>query len=294
MHASSRFRQAACAGTALRLATLPLALICAVSPAAHAQDRGAEVRDAYHAAAAAEDADALVQVWKDNPARILVTIDADLEGSLSLREKAEAAGEPVDEEAVAALHARALFGARVAIKAGAHPMLADYAAAFIGWDAAQRARFRAGQAAFGASRQAAKAGDHEAALAKGTECLDLAEALGDWWGMAMGLSAQGQALVALDRHAEALAALARARQIHYDLGLFSSGVGNLDAMIEVCGALQRNSLLEELARQRLVIAHEAGDEETADRMLELIAEARGQRGLNVGADQPGSIGVRGR
>ena len=81
--------------------------------------------------------------------------------------------------------------------------------------------------------------------------------------------------------------LARARQIHYDLGLFSSAVGNLDAMIEVCGALQRNSLLEELARQRLVIAHEAGDEETAARMLEVI------RATVDGEPEP-IIGVRGR
>ncbi|MHC4846761.1 MAG: hypothetical protein ACYTCU_11465, partial [Planctomycetota bacterium] len=104
--------------------------------------------------------------------------------------------------------------------------------------------------------------------------------------MAMGLSARGQALAALDRHDEALAALARARQIHHDLGLFGSAAGNLDAMIDVCGVLGRATLRGELARQRLVIANEADDEETAERMLAILAETRGE--------VTGSIGVRGR
>jgi len=180
-------------------------------------------------------------------------------------------------------HERALVGARAALKAGAHPMLGGYTAAFTGWDSEQRARFRAGQAAFGASRQAAKQGDHETALSKGAECIALAERLGAWWGTAMGLGVQGKVLAALGRHEEALAALSRARQIHHDLGLFSSAVGNLDAMIEVCAALHRTALRGELARQRLVLANEAGDTGMAERMRAVITET-------LGDAAPGIIG----
>ena len=81
--------------------------------------------------------------------------------------------------------------------------------------------------------------------------------------------------------------LSRARQIHHDLGLFGSAVGNLDAMIEVCGALKRIALRRELARQRLVIANQAGDQETALHMLKVMAEG-------MDKDMPGIIGVGAR
>jgi tetratricopeptide (TPR) repeat protein len=227
-----------------------------VDPAVPAvQDRGTEVSQRYHALAAAGDGAGLAALWQGNPDLVLPVIDADLEGSLKLRESSETP----DEQAIAALQARALFGARAAEQASGHPILVDYAASFVGWDAEQQRRFRAGQAAFGRARQAARAADHAAALAAATECRELAEPLGDWWGTAMGLGAEGQALAALGRHEEALVALARARLIHHDLGLDSSAYRNLLDMLDALQALGRAVRRDAVLAQALVQGERQGD-----------------------------------
>lgn len=228
-----------------------LLLAClAISPALAAQD---DVAARYHEAAAAADHDALVALWRANPGDILGTIDADLERSLAMREAADESDE-IDEEGIAALHARALFGARAASEATGNPIFADYASSFVGWTREQQRAFRGGQQAFGRSRQAAAAGDHEAALAAGRECLELAEPLGDWWGMAMGLSAMGGASQALGDHEAALMSFARARQIHHDLGLYGAELGNVQAMVASCMELGRKARAQATAEQGLALA----------------------------------------
>jgi len=262
----SRF---ACAGA---LAALPAAIVppepAALAPAVAAavrQDREAEVAASYKKLADAQDEAALAAVWREHPDLVLVTIDQDLEGSLSLREKSATP----DEAAIAAMHARALFGARAAVAAGLHPILADYAASFAGWDADQQKQFRAGQQAFGKSRAAAKAGKHEDALAAANECAALAEPLGDAWGTAMGFSAAGQALAALGRHEEALVALGRARTLHHDLGLSGSEYGNLKEMVKAAQSLGRAARVAELARQGAALGRALGDEQGAAELDQL-------------------------
>ena len=260
----------ACAGA---LAALPAALVPPPGPvgptpsaaAAVRQDREAEVAASYRKLADAQDETALAAVWREHPDLVLVTIDQDLEGSLALREQSATP----DEAAVAAMHARALFGARAAVAAGLHPILADYAASFAGWDAAQQKQFRAGQQAFGRARAAAKGGQHEQALDAANECAALAEPLGDCWGTAMGFGAAGQALAALSRHEEALVALGRARTLHHDLGLSGSEYGNLKAMIEAAQSLGRTARVAELARQGAALGRALGDQDGAAKLEKL-------------------------
>jgi tetratricopeptide (TPR) repeat protein len=237
--------------------------------AAARQDREAEVAASYKKLADAQDEAALAAVWREHPDLVLVTIDQDLEGSLALREQS---AKP-DEAALAAMHARALFGARAAVAAGLHPILADYAASFSGWNAEQQKQFRSGQQAFGKARAAAKAGKHEEALAAANECAALAEPLGDWWGTAMGFSAAGQALAALGRNEEALVALGRARTLHHDLGLSGSEYGNLKDMVKVTQSLGRASRVAELARQGAALGRALGDEQGAAE-LEKLARSK--------------------
>lgn len=249
------------------LLALPLAATFAAAampklPVFAPQDREAEVAASYHKLADAQDEAALAAVWREHPDLVLVTIDEDLEGSLALREKSD----KPDEKAIAEMQARALFGAHAAVTAGLHPILADYAASFAGWDAAQQKQFRAGQKAYGKARAAAKAGKQEEALAAGNECVALAEPLGDWWGTAMGFSAAGQALSALGRHEEALVALGRARALHHGLGLSGSEYGNLQGMVAALQALGRDAQLAEVARQAAVLGRSLGDEEGAAKL----------------------------
>ncbi len=252
------------------LVTLLLSSALAV-PIDALQDRGAEVAQRYQQAAAEEDHAGLVELWKANPGLILVTIDADLEGSLKLRESSP---EP-DEDAIAALHARALAGARAAAEATGHPILLDYASAFVGWDREQQRRFRAGQAAFGRARGAAKAGDQEAAAAAGLECAELAEPLGDWWGTAMGHSAHGQALLALGRFDEALVALSRARMIYHDLGLVGSEYGNARGVVTALRELGRTERCRAAALASIELARAVGDEQGLAELEGLVQELPG-------------------
>ena len=242
-----------------------VALVLAGASAAPPQDAEAEVLAGYRKLADAQDEAGLANLWAAHPELVLTTIDEDLEGSLALREKSEAP----DETRIAQMHARAIFGARAAAAAGLSPLLADYAAAFSGWNAEQQKQFRAGQKAFGRARAAAQAGKHEDALAAGNECVALAEPLGDWWGTAMGFSAAGQSLSALGRHEEALVALGRARVLHHDLGLTGSEYGNLQAMVAALSALGGGPRLAELARQAAALGRALGDEDGAAKLDKL-------------------------
>ena len=234
-------------------------------PALSPQGQEAEVTASYRKLAEDKDEAGLAKVWREHPDLVLTTLDEDLEGALALVEKSD----KPDEKAIAEMHARALFGAHAALVAGLSPILADYAASYVGFDAAQQKQFRAGQKAFGKARAAAKAGQQDDALAAGNECVADAEPLGDWWGTAMGFSAAGQALLALNRNDEALVAFARARALHHDLGLVGSEYGNLQGMVAALQALKQTSRLQEIARQAAALGHALGDEDGAAKLEKL-------------------------
>lgn len=174
------------------------------------------VRARYEALDAARDHAGLVALWKENPGRVLVTIDHDLESGLALHEKG---GEPAE---VDALYARARRGAVAADEAWGRPIIGDYVAAFVGWTAEEKKQFRAGQAACRAARQALKEGEAEKSLTEARRCLDLARPLGDWWGTAMGWAAIGDAAFAAGHHEEAIVAYGAARLLYHDLALAGS------------------------------------------------------------------------
>jgi tetratricopeptide (TPR) repeat protein len=239
-------------------------------PAARAtQDEGDDIAARYRAAAEADDSEALAELWRANPGRILVTIDADLEGSLRLRESAPDAP---DEEAIAKLHRRALVGARVATEATGHPIFLDYASSFVGWDAGQQKQFREGQAAFGKAREALGAGDPDEAERQARRCIELAEPLGDWWGTAMGEAVLGRVLAQQGRLEEALVALSRARLVHHDLGLQGSEYGNMLGMVDVLARLGRHGRGLVVAKQALALARALGDDENVPQLEQAVTD----------------------
>lgn len=196
-----------------------------------------------------------VALWRANPHYVLRVIDADLEGSLRLRETSK---EP-DAARLQELHVRALWGAGAAVEATGHPIFADYAAAFVGWNEVQRGQFRAGQGLYKKAIDAFNAGEHEAARTAGRECVERAAPLGDWWGMAMGLEAQAMAHQAQGSLEDALSYYSQARLLNHDLGLFGDEYGDVRSMIDLCYALERWSRGREAVEQALELGRKIGD-----------------------------------
>lgn len=248
----------------LLLASLALA----VSPAGSFQGEGPSLKERFEALDEAGNHAGVVALWKEHPYEVLYVIDSYLEGSLQIVET-ETAPDPAR---VRAMHERALRGARAADEAFDRGIFTDYAASFVGWNAAEQKRFRAGQAAFGAARKAKSEGDHEAAAAHGAECAALAEPLGDWWGLGMGLSAQGGSLAELGNAAEALPLLARARHIHHQLGLVGSEYGNLRSMVELCAELGKTDRALVSLEAALALAETLGDAAGAEALRERRAQ----------------------
>ncbi len=200
------------------------------------QDPMAELTALYHAAFESGETEALAAGFAQHSGLALLVIDADLEGSLALREENLSA----ENEAQALERiARAEFGAAVASRALHEPIFSDYAVSFGGWSEVQRLNFRAGQKAFGEARGALREGDLERAHERANRSLELAEPLGDWWGTAMALGARADALIAAEEHTEALIAASRARLLHHQLGLESSQLGDLLRMADAALGLQR-------------------------------------------------------
>lgn len=227
-------------------------------------DTAKEVRARFVDLAGKKDEAGVLALWKENPALVLPTIDADLEGSLRVREKAK--DKEPDLAKITEMHERALFGARVAFRASGDPMILDYASSFVGWDADQRTSFRAGQAASGRASQALEAGDAAAALKAGTECLERALALGDWWGAAMGYDAVYTAHRALGDEAKALEVASLAASVHHSLGFAEDELRAAVTMAELCKSLRRPARGRAACERALAIARAQKNDDLVKRI----------------------------
>jgi len=243
----------------MRLAlALTLALI---SPAVAALRQDPKLGEHYHELAEKGDRAALVALWRGEPGSVLATIDEDLEGSLALTEKARKAGKEPDAAAVAAMRARARFGAEAADEAFGTALFTDYAVAFASFTEEEAKSFRAGQAAYGRARAAFKAGDNGAALEAATESEALARPLGDWWGAAMAAGARGQALVALGRAEEGLGALAEAALLNHDLRLLGAEYQTLRMLADALDGAGKKERAQRALERAAALAETLGDKE---------------------------------
>ncbi len=227
------------------------------APLAHSQQQAPTVRERFVALHAKADAEGCKALWKESPHEILYTIDEDLEAALATWEKSP---EKPDAAAIASLHARALWGARLASEALYAPIFVDYASAFASQNDAQKKQFRAGQKSHGEARAAIKAGDWEKAQAKARECVGHAAPLGDWWGHAMGLSALGTACSGGGKLADAIAPLGEAALIYRNLRLPGDeyvALRRLATVLAETGAKPRAKVVVERA---LELAQVLGDD----------------------------------
>ncbi|MFN0060798.1 MAG: hypothetical protein ACKVX7_20270 [Planctomycetota bacterium] len=222
-----------------------------------------EVAKQYEALATAKNEAGLIELWRKHPTEVLGTIDADLEESLALREKAGIDSTPSAEVAaqVRALHQRALVGARAADAAFAKRIFTDYASAFVSWNSSDAKNFREGQRRHGVARKLLGEKQYDAALSEAEGCSMLAHALGDWWGTAMGAAALAAAFEGKGDKVQALAHYGLARLLYHDLQLVRNEVSCVKAMVPL--------LLE--------LGHVPRARAAADAALELI-DAKDVRG----------------
>ncbi len=258
------------AAPALLSALAALSLPDVLSPGELEPD---ELRDAYHECFEAGTESRLAAIWLDNPGKILTTIDADLEHSLSLW---EASPDEPDTKAIADLHARALFGARVASAVTETAIFLDYASAFVGWTDDEKRRFRGGQAAYGKAMGALRDQEFADALEAARDCTAAAEPLGDWWGTAMGLSAEGIALGQLGKHEEALTVASRARLIYDQLGLHGSEYGCLRTMVSQLTSLERWPRARATLQTAIELGEQLGDERGVEDLKEQLQAIEGR------------------
>lgn len=255
------------------------------------QDRRQEVAKQYHALAAAQDAEGLGELWKKNVGLVLQTIDADLEGSLALWENDP---ENPPKEEIAALHNRALFGARVASKALEQPIFLDYTSSFVGWSDVQKHAFRNGQQVYGRAMAELKKEEYSNAFEAGKETVERASALGDWWGTAMGYGAQAMAAQQMGLFEDSLLAFGMARQINHALGLRQSEYRNLQGMLTVSLAAEFTYRAHACAGDLADMAEAFGDKKTLKSSLETKAKLEKQLGMEKAAartaERLGAIG----
>lgn len=242
----------------------------AVTLAAPTAQSGKEVRTKFVELAGKKDHDGLLALWRANPGAVLPTIDADLEGSLRVREKAK--DKEPDMAKIGEMHERALWGARIAFEASGDPMIFDYTSAFVGWDEAQRKQFREGQAASGRAGQALEKGDNAGGLAAGEECLQKAMALGDWWGSGMGYDAICAAQRALGKEAAALEAASHAAAIYHSLGLAGDELSATVTVAELCKSLGRPARAR-VACERAITVAKAMKNDDAVQKIEALAKS---------------------
>jgi hypothetical protein len=255
---------------ALSHALEPLELASQAKPAPAVQQKPsasksklAEVKAKFEELHQKNDRAGCLALWKEHPDLVLRTIDADLEGSLRVY---ESSNEP-DVAKIESMHKRALWGAEIAAEVTGHPIVLDYASSFVGWNKDQRSLFRAGQAVYKKSVDAAQKGDHKSALEAARECVDRASALGDWWGTAMGYEASGDEMQSFSQFEQALVAFSHARILNHDLGLSSSEYSNLRSMIDMCNTLERWQRGLSAVDEALDMARKS---ENKDGMIELL------------------------
>ena len=254
-----------------------LALLVPLLVPFHTTAPVADARVRYVELAQMKDTAGCLDLWHKERGAILPIIDADLEGSLKVREDAAGRALTADEEkSIQEMHARALWGANQAATAG-HPFVLDYASSFVGWDEEQRSSFRAGQRAYAEARGALKKGDHAAARTAAKRCRELAAPLGDWWGAQMGWEAEARALEVAGNQEEALAAWSRVRMFATTISLVGDEYEATSKVAELAAGLGRTERARAAAQAAIALATELGDEAGKKALEKLVAEKLGAK-----------------
>ncbi|MCA9285557.1 MAG: hypothetical protein KDA22_10095, partial [Phycisphaerales bacterium] len=176
---------------------------------------------------AAGDKSMVVQTFRRHPTEVLPFIDGYLEGGLAMIEQGKDA-----DEAMASFR-RGIAFAELADTAFSEAIFVEYSAGFASWSPTEQRLFREGQKAYRDGRQAT---DPAVAVPLLQRSYDLAEQLGDSWGMAMASERLAAGLAALGRSEEAGKVVAKAIELNSRLQLRDQHVRSL----VLCGDIRRD------------------------------------------------------
>lgn len=160
----------------------------------------------------------IVQTFRRYPAEVLPFIDSYLEGGLAMIESGKDAAEALDS------FRRGIQFAELADTAFAESIFAEYAAGFGSWSPKEQKLFREGQAAY---RKGRELGETAEAAAELRRSYQLAEQLGDSWGMAMAAQRLATVLTALGDLDEANRFVAKAIELNSRLQLRTQHIRSL-------------------------------------------------------------------
>lgn len=223
------------------------------------------MRRGYLDLAAKKDHAGLVAHFRAHPAEALATIDGDLEGALALVEKGG------DAKEIAAMHERALFGAKAADEAFGNPIFGDYVASYVGFDAKQQKEFREGQKLVGEASGALRKKDFETAKKAAARAVELTAALGDWWGLSSAHAVLADALEGAGDASGSLVPRQFARQIHHDLGFARSELRDTVALARTLAKLGRKERARFAVAQGLALAAAQKDAKAEAALKEIEA-----------------------
>jgi hypothetical protein len=234
---------------------LLLASLIALPIHARAPQADPSVRARFQALHEKGDREGCAALWKERPAFALLTIEQDLDEALAKK----TAPKDADLPGAAKLEERALWGAKIARDALAAPLIADLAAARIGWSEKDLGFYRDERRILERAKASLEQSDDKHGEEAAHEAVSRSLALGDWHGAATAYETCAIAYQGLSGFDDALLAWSQARMLYRELRLADRELACLRGALDMCFTAERNVRGCEIADQAVAAAHAMGD-----------------------------------
>jgi hypothetical protein len=221
------------------------------------------------------DRDGCASLLLEHRLEALPTIEGWLDRAFALRES----GRAEDAEPARAEEQLALWTARIARDALGAPLLADMAAARVGWSPSDRRLHREARAVHAKALGAIEKEESRLGLEAGLESTTRSLALGDWRGAAAGYQTAAIAHQALSSFDDALIAWSQARLVYHGLGARDEELACQRAVVDMCFATDRHERGREAADQAVSLAASLGNKKAGVEFLERRAGFEEKLGL---------------
>jgi tetratricopeptide (TPR) repeat protein len=254
---------------------IPLLLACLLVPPG--QDAAVSTR--FRALFDKNDRDGCAALWREKPSLALATIEEELDLASALRAKAKDA----DTTEIVAHERRASWGAAIARDALGAPLIADFAAARIGWTERERGYSNDERAIHERAKAFLEKGENRQGIEAAQEAAVRALQLGDWHAAALAYETCAIGDQAVSAFDDALVAWNQARVLHRELRLADREIACLRGALDLCFATERPSRGREIATQAAVAAHAVGDRKSEVEFLNRRAGFEEKLGLGAEA-----------
>ncbi len=205
------------------------------------------------------DREGCAALWREKPALALATIEEDLDQAFAIRAGAKEGAKEIDPAEVGLHEKRAAWGAAVARDALAAPLIADLAAARIGWTSRERGFYDDERGVYAKAKQWLEKGENKFAIEASQEAVNRALALGDWHGAATAYESCAIGHQAMSNFDDALVSWTQASLLNRELRLAEREIACSKGALDMCFATERPARGREIADQAAAAARAAGD-----------------------------------